>query len=333
MTPQTLTDLLDKAITARAELFDTPHEGAFRLFNGFLEGCPTLAIDLYAKTLVIHNYATPSEEADVLLAGALSHLRQRLPWIEAAVLKTRKGKTDREKQGRLMFGTRADRQISEHGVRYAVNLMMNRDASFYLDTRNLRNWILERLSGKSVLNTFAYTGSLGVAACAAGATRVVNLDLNRHFLNVAKRSYTLNGFKINKPDFQAGDFWSRINHFKRTKERFDCIFIDPPFFSRTKKGEVDLGQNTARLINKVRPLVNHGGTIVTINNALFLSGRDYLEGLESLCVDGYVEIKELIPVPADFTGYPETTSTAPITDPAPFNHSTKIAVLEIRHKQ
>lgn len=333
MTPQTLTDLLDKAITARAELFDTPHEGAFRLFNGFLEGCPTLAIDLYAKTLVIHNYAIPSEEADVLLASASSHLRQRLPWIEAAVLKTRKGKTDREKQGRLMFGKQADRQISEHGVRYAVNLMMNRDASFYLDTRNLRNWILERLSGKSVLNTFAYTGSLGVAACAAGATRVVNLDLNRHFLNVAKRSYTLNGFKINKPDFQAGDFWSRINHFKRTKERFDCIFIDPPFFSRTKKGEVDLGQNTARLINKVRPLVNHGGYIVTINNALFLSGRDYLEGLESLCADGYVEIKELIPVPADFTGYPETTSTAPITDPAPFNHSTKIAVLEILHKQ
>lgn len=333
MTPQSLTHLLDQTITARAELFDTPHEGAFRLFNGFLEGYPTLVVDLYAKTLVIHNYANPPEQADALLASAQSYLRQRLPWIQAIVLKTRKGKSDKERQGRLIFGTRADRQISEHGVRYAVKLMMNRDASFYLDTRNLRRWIIERLHGKSVLNTFAYTGSLGVAACAAGATRVVNLDLNRHFLNVAKRSYTLNGFAINKPDFQAGDFWSRINHFKRTKQRFDCIFIDPPFFSRTKKGEVDLAKNATRLINKVRPLVHHGGYIVTINNALFLSGRAYFEALESLCVGGYVEIKELIPVPADFTGYPSTRATAPITDPAPFNHSTKIAVLEIRHKR
>jgi 23S rRNA (cytosine1962-C5)-methyltransferase len=58
---------------------------------------------------------------------------------------------------------------------------MHGDASFYLDTRNLRGWALEHLAGKSVLNTFAYTGSLGVAAKAAGASRVVHLDLNKTF--------------------------------------------------------------------------------------------------------------------------------------------------------
>ena len=333
MTNDSVIHLLDKAITARAELFDTRHEAAFRLFNGFLEGFPALVVDLYAKTLVIHHYAQASEQADALLAHVQAYLRERLPWVRAIVLKRRKGKSAEEKRGRLVFGEKADRQIREHGVRYAVELMMNRDASFYLDTRQLRRWALEHLQGKSVLNTFAYTGSLGVAACAAGATRVVQLDLNRRFLNVAKRSYTLNGFAIHKRDFQAGDFWSRINHFKRTGERFDCIFIDPPFFSSTKKGKVDLAKNATRLINKVRPLVHHGGYIVAINNALFLSGNAYFDALESLCADGYVEIKELIPVPSDFTGYPETRATAPITNPAPFNHSTKIAVLEIRHKQ
>ena len=54
--------------------------------------------------------------------------------------------------------------------------------------------------------------------------------------------------------------------------------------------------------------------------------------LESLCQDGYLKIKELIPVPQDFTGYPETRSGHPITDPTPFNHSTKIAVLEVKRK-
>ena len=48
--------------------------------------------------------------------------------------------------------------------------------------------------------------------------------------------------------------------------------------------------------------------------------------------DGYLKIKELIPVPEDFTGYPETRLNKPITDPAPFNHSTKIAVLEVKRK-
>jgi 23S rRNA (cytosine1962-C5)-methyltransferase len=37
-------------------------------------------------------------------------------------------------------------------------------------------------------------------------------------------------------------------------------------------------------------------------------------------------------VPEDCTGYPHTQTTPPITDPAPFNHSTKIALLKITHK-
>jgi 23S rRNA (cytosine1962-C5)-methyltransferase len=88
---------------------------------------------------------------------------------------------------------------------------MNRDASLYLDTRNLRQWALGHLEGKTVLNTFAYTGSLGVAARAAGASRVIQFDRNRLFLNVAKTTYTLNGFPIDKKDFQTGDFWTHMN--------------------------------------------------------------------------------------------------------------------------
>jgi 23S rRNA (cytosine1962-C5)-methyltransferase len=51
-----------------------------------------------------------------------------------------------------------------------------------------------------------------------------------------------------------------------------------------------------------------------------------------LCKDGYLEIRELIPVPEDFTGYLETRLNEPITNPAPFNHATKIAVLNVKHK-
>ena len=53
----TLTQLLGGALEARRHLFDTAHQSAFRLFNGFSEGNPVLVIDLYASTLVFHNYA------------------------------------------------------------------------------------------------------------------------------------------------------------------------------------------------------------------------------------------------------------------------------------
>ncbi len=331
MTTDELAPLLDRAITAREAMFDARHESAMRLFNGFVEGCPSLVVDLYATTIIIHNYADQPEDNYALVAAAQQILRQRLPWIRAILVKTRRGATAEARNGELVYGTTLDRRVREHGVWYAVELAMNRDASLYLDTRNLRQWAIDNLNGKSVLNTFAYTGSLGVAARGGGAARVVHLDLNRQFLNVAKTSYTLNGFPIHKQDFLAGDFWPLTNRLKRAGDHFDCVFLDPPFFAATHHAVLDLAQDVARLINKLRPLVHDGGSIIAINNALFVSGQAYMSALEALCHDGYVSIADLIPVPADFTGFSQTQTNLPITDPTPFNHSTKIAVLQIRH--
>ena len=332
MTQESILVLLGKAIAAREPSFDTGHLTAFRLFNGFLEGCPDLVVDLYATTLVLHNYAELPEQGLPIVHAAQAFLQIRLPWLRAGIVKTRNSLSVEEKRGKLLFGEAPDRKVQEHGVWYALNLCMNRDASLYLDTRALRLWALQNLRARTVLNTFAYTGSLGVAALAGGAARVVQMDLNRQFLYLAKTSYTLNGFPIHKGDFLAGDFWAQVSHLKRAGERFDCVIVDPPFFSATSKGVLDLNTDSARLINKVRPLINDGGWLVSINNALYVSGKEYLQTLEALCADGYLKISELIPVPEDFTGYAKTRTGMPVTDPAPFNHSTKIAVLEVRRK-
>jgi len=324
--------LLQKALEARASLFDARHETAFRLFNGFAEGEPNLVVDLYASTLLIHNYADDPAQEGGLIEQAAQFFQDQLVWLRAGIVKTRNGKTPEEKRGQLLFGDKPDTKIKEHGVWYSVDLIMNRDASFYLDTRHLRKWLIDNMSGKTVLNTFAYTGSLGVAAQAGGAKRVVQHDLNRQFLNVAKTSYTLNGFPIRKQDFVVADFFSLVSKLKHTVETFDCVIIDPPFFSTTSKGKVDQVNESARLINKVRPLINDGGTLIAINNALYVSGKEYLQTLEGLGKDGYLRIKELIPVPEDFTGYAETRTGIPLTNPAPFNHSTKIATLEVKRK-
>ncbi len=329
----TLAGCLAAALSARADLFDERHQTALRLFNGFREGWPELVADLYARTLVLHDYAEQPEAESAAVRQALAFYQARLPWLQAAVLKQRSAATVEARNGLLLFGTQPCRKVREHGVWYALDVRLNRDASFYLDTRSVREWALRNLRGKSVLNTFAYTGSLGVAARAGGAARVVQLDLKREFLNVAKTSYTLNGFPIRKEDFLSGDFWPLISRLNRDGARFDCVLLDPPFYAATAKGVVDTENNFARLLNKVRPLINDGGCLVAINNALYVSGAEYLGLLQALCADGYLAIEELLPVPPDCTGYANAAAAAEVTDPAPFNHATKIALLRVRRKQ
>ncbi len=326
----TFLSFLTNAVEARQALFDSDHQSAFRLFTGFTEGEPDLVIDLYGSTLVFHNYSEKPASVMELVQQARDFLLDRYPWLRAGIIKTRKSQKQEERRGVLLFGDQPDRKIQENGVWYAVDLTMNRDASFYLDTRNLRRGLKDNAKGQTVLNTFAYTGSLGVAAAAGGAARVVQLDRYRKFLNLAKESHTLNGSPIQESDLIASDFFPATARFKQNRELFDLVIMDPPFFSTTSKGKVDQENESARLINKVRPLIKDGGTLVAINNALYVSGREYMQTLESLSQDGYLNIRELIPVPEDMTGYNRVSPE--ITDPRPFNHSTKIAILEVKRK-
>ncbi|HCR69813.1 MAG TPA: SAM-dependent methyltransferase, partial [Anaerolineae bacterium] len=248
---------LDQALASRQGIHDSASDTAYRLFNGFYEGYPSLALDIYASTLLIHDYS--DEPSQNLINEVVDYLRKNVTWLRAGILKTRNGKTPDQKRGQILFGDNPDKKIRENGFWYAIDLTMNRDASFYLDTSNLRKWLIENSKDKTILNTFAYTGSLGVAAMAGGASKVVQTDRNKNFLNLAKDSYSLNNFPIQKQNFIAQDFFPVISRFKTGKQTFDCVIIDPPIFSSTSKGKVDLENESMRLINKVRPLFNDGG--------------------------------------------------------------------------
>lgn len=323
---------LQLALEARVE-FCSQHPGsAWRLFNGFYEGFPDLVVDYYAGTLLLFDYSLLPLEQPELLDQVQAFYLQQLPELQAVICKQRHSPEPARRRGWLSWGGQPARQLREHGVWYALDLQLQQDASFYLDTRGLRAWLLEKAAGWQVLNTFAYTGSLGVAALAGGAQRVIQGDRSRNFLALARQSAMLNHLDLGRMSSQALDFFTQVARLKRDGQLFDCVILDPPFFSSTAQGTVDLVNESQRLINKVRPLVADGGFLVAINNALFLSGGDYYAGLETLCQDGYLEIDQLVAVPADITGYPQTVVSRPPADPAPFNHATKIAVLRVRRK-
>ena len=338
-TPQptiALPPLLEQAWQARAAALDAQHQEARRLFNGFLEGCPDLVADLYGATLLLVDFSEqgPGTQAGLppMIQEALDFYLPRLSWLKCVVLQARRTERPGGRSGLVIWGKMPCDRVQEAGVWYALDLMLNQDASFYPDTRLLRAWLLENAPGKRVLNTFAYTGSLGVAARAAGASQVVQTDRSARFLEIARRSLALNGLQPQPGELRPGDFFSVTRHLRRSGMLFDIVIIDPPFFSTGRQGRVDLNDHSIALINKVRPLVADGGRLVAVNNALYVSGQAYLDALQTLCADGYISLESSIPIPEDITGSPATRRGHLPTDPAPFNHATKIAVLHVRRK-
>lgn len=325
-------DLILRACALRKPLIDDNPQGAFRLFTGFREGFPHLVIELFSHTLIFYDYSPEGVLPTESLVTLANKIRSLFPDITTVICKVRNSDQSESRQGLLLAGEKTDTWIRENGIRYAIDLQMNQDASFYLDTRNLRQWLSENAKGKVVLNTFAYTGSLGVAAFAGGAHQVIQTDLNRTFLNLAKTSCSLNGLPTIKSDYIAYDFFKVITQLKKENRLFDIVILDPPFFSDTDAGRVDIVNEYTRLINKVRPLVAHNGLLIAINNAIFLSGADYMAKLDELCQSEYLSFEKTIAIPQDCAGYAQSVTGLPLVDPAPFNHSTKIAFLRTTRK-
>lgn len=302
-----------------------------RLFNGFYEGLPGLTVDLYANTLVISDHDRQRTGEQNLYEEIAEFYAKVLPDVKSVLLKQRHAQDLEQRKGRLLLGGELPTSIEENGITYALDLRLNQDTSFYPDTRNLRLWLSRQMKDARVLNCFAYTGALGIAALAGGASEVIQTDLNPHFLAVAQDSLVLNHFPGTMKTLSQ-DFYPMVAGFKSQAEVFSCVILDAPLFSQTRRGRVDLLQNWHGLINKVRPLVGHEGWLVAINNALFLPGNELMENVRNLTADGYLELSEIIPVPQDVTGYAQSIVAKAPADPSPFNHPTKIIIMRAYRK-
>lgn len=86
------------------------------------------------------------------------------------------------------------------------------------------NWLGQDLVGQSCLDLFAGSGALGFEAASRHAERVVMVELARPVLAALKQNtVTLGAQRI---EVVAAD---ALAYLARTQERFDVIFVDPPF--------------------------------------------------------------------------------------------------------
>lgn len=314
----------------RAEALASTEAGrALRLFDGPREGAdpssPT--IEVFGRTALVFDRSEATTDDHKTSLVAL--LRELVPNLSTVVWKDKAGDSA-ARRGRVVFGAESDvaRRVVESGVKYALRLLAHHDATFYRDMANLRDHLRTTTDGKRVLNLFAYTGSLGVAAVAGGAS-VVHLDKNAEFLNQAKTSYSMNGWPIRRADFLAEDYFVAARRLRKAREEFDVVLLDPPPFATSREGRIDAEQGLAALAGKVKPLVRDGGELILVNNAVFVSGEKFSDDLAELCSDGYSEVVGTVDVPADCK--PPLARPLP-ADPTPFTHPTKIARLRVRKK-
>jgi 23S rRNA (cytosine1962-C5)-methyltransferase len=281
---------LTAALTRRAPL--AARTDAYRLINRAADGFPDLAVDQFAEVLVAHLYTRgkPTPPPLPLLTELAERARARAVYVKHRPTQaSRLSEKDRAALAPptpLVGDPVEELIVNEHGLRFLIRPGEGLSVGLFLDMREWREWVRARAAAKTVLNCFAYTCGFGVAALASGASRAVNIDISRNYLEWGKRNTELNGFKPDAKDFIVGDVFDWLKRFGRRGQTFDIVILDPPSFSTTRETRFSVQNNYAELVTLAANVTAPGGWLLACANSAELPVRSFKarvqEGLEGV---------------------------------------------------
>lgn len=327
-----LSSVLASALNTRQDLIQQLHAEqtqAYRVFHGTVEGRPGLSVDRYGDLLLVQSFHEPLSA-------------EQLTELTAFYAKALPGPTliynDRSQQNsRISNALSADElavasiqhEVEELGVKYCIQgRHEGQDPWLFLDMRAGRRRVMKEAAGKSVLNLFAYTCGVGIAAAKAGARHVVNVDFSDNNLAVGKSNSQINELPI-RVRFVKSDAFPAMRQLaglgqqqivrgkrmpafpKLEKTSFDLVFLDPPRYAKSLFGVVDLVNDYSALFKPALMCTAEGGTLICCNNVAQVSREAWLDQLERSArkIDRPIREMEWITPESDF---PSTDGQPPL---------------------
>ena len=146
-----------------------------------------------------------------------------------------------------------------------VDVRNGHKTGFYLDQRDNRHHVTPYATDSDVLNCFCYTGGFGVAAMAAGARTVTNIDVSATALDLAQQNMALNNLDSERVEYLQADVFKQLRSFRDAAREFDVIILDPPKFADSKQ-QLDHASRGYKDINLLAvKLLRAGGYLFTFS--------------------------------------------------------------------
>ena len=272
----------------RAGLRADPGSTCFREINGAADGRPGVTVDRYGDWLRIQR----DDGAD---EGPLP------PHRGACVVHGRRDRSRGAQEPPEPRGEPAPAplEVTEHGVRYHVELADRLSTGLFLDQRPQRAWLRQHADGARVLNTFAHAGAFSVAAAVGGA-ETVSVDLSRSWLERLPPQLAANGVDPARHDRIHGDVFDWVRRLARRGERFDLVVLDPPGTSvGRRKKRWSATRDYHELVALAAPLVSPGGRLWTATNVRKLLPRRFARLVRRGLPEG-ARLERVCPPPVDF---------------------------------
>ncbi len=276
-------------------LTDHPKTNCYRLVHGEGDGLPGLIIDYYNGFLVMqihhigitHFIETISNALQEIYGSAFQGLIKK--WVD---------KKSSDKSFEYIIGSTPNTVVTENGIRMLADWEKGQKTGFFIDQRENRKLVGEYAKGKSVLNTFCYTGGFSLYAEKGGATSVHSVDYSQWAIDQLKENYALNDIPVHHDRLICGD---ALSFLQQHPLDFELIILDPPAFAKSINSRHNAIQAYKRInqlaIQKIKP----GGILFTFSCSQVIDTHMFRQTVMSAAIDAgkTVRILQKLGQPAD----------------------------------
>ena len=222
---------LSRAIQLRDDMEQA--SDAMRLVNGESDGLPGLIVDRYGEVLVLQLLSAGPESWREILCDELLALTGARAIYERSDADVRELEGLPLRSGLLRGELPEVTDITEHGIRYRINVAAGQKTGFYLDQRANRQRIGGLVRGADVLNCFCYTGGFSLAALRGDARSVLSVDSSGDALDAARVNLSLNDLPSERATWMEADVFQYLRRLRDEGRSYDLIVLDPPKFAPT----------------------------------------------------------------------------------------------------
>ncbi|KGR91330.1 50S rRNA methyltransferase [Ureibacillus massiliensis 4400831 = CIP 108448 = CCUG 49529] len=294
---------ISAAVEKRANFFASEDTTAFRVFNGEGDGIGGLTIDFFNGFYMVSWYSEGIYSFREDIYSALNEVVNTRGVYEKLRFYTNGQYVN---QDDYVSGEKGEFPliILENGMNYAVHLNDDAMTGIFLDQRNVRKALRDKYSeGKTVLNTFSYTGAFSVAAALGGAVGTTSVDLAKRSLPKTIEQFAVNGIDYESQDIKVMNVFDYFSYAARHHLKFDVIVLDSPSFARTKKMTFSTAKDYPKLLKDALKIINDDGVIIASTNNDSFNMKKFKSFIEKAFKEENrrYKILEEYQLPEDFT--------------------------------
>ena len=294
---------IKEALTYRQSFYDDPETTAFRVLNGEGDGLGGLTIDYFEGYYLLTWYSI----------GIYTFKDRILEALKSTVdYKGMYQKKRFDAKGQYLddtddfiCGEKAPEPliVKENGGNFAVYLDDGAMVGVFLDQKEVRKTIRDKYAkGKTVLNTFSYTGAFSVFAALGGAKETTSVDLANRSRAKTKEQFEVNNIDLEKQHIIVEDVFNYFKYAVRKKLSFDMVVLDPPSFARSKKHTFSASKDYVKLLKEAIQITSKNGIIVASTNASNFDMKRFKSFVDKAFqeLNGKYSIEETFSLPKDF---------------------------------